>query len=98
MYLIRPGVTIGFALSVVLWLNKNWYTGPASEEEEGEPPCNMLRDGPVSMILLLTTLLIVLLGGSLRMQETGASRSGFPGGTHSARPLAWYCPAPPVTC
>jgi hypothetical protein len=40
------------------------------------------------LILFMTALLMVLLGG----------RFSAPGAPHSAHLLAWYCPAPPVTC
>jgi hypothetical protein len=48
---------------------------------------------PRLMILLTAALLIVLLGGSLRIEAISASRSSSPSGTQSAHLLAWYCPA-----
>jgi hypothetical protein len=51
---------------------------------------------PRLMILFITAMLIVLLGGSLRIAAT--FRSSSPSGTPSAQLVAWYCPAPPVTC
>lgn len=48
------------------------------------------------VVFLVAALLIVLIGGIIRVQAVQAP--GYHSGTPAGHQLAWYCPAPPVSC
>ena len=46
------------------------------------------------VVVAIAALLVALSGGAIRMHATPVHLSA----AHHAQQLAWYCPAPPVTC
>lgn len=55
---------------------------------------NLSLKQTIVVIVFVAALLITLVGGIIRID---AARSA-PVLLHSTHALAWYCPAPPVTC
>ena len=45
-------------------------------------------------LVLIAVMAALLVGGTVRMHASPAHQSAAP----HAQQLAWYCPAPPVTC
>lgn len=48
----------------------------------------------IVMVVIIAALLVALVGGLFRIE---AARS-MPPKAHAAPTMAWYCPAPPVSC
>jgi hypothetical protein len=52
----------------------------------------------IVLVVVIAALLVALLGGAIRIAAAQGHLSSQHSGMHATHQLAWYCPAPPVTC